>query len=318
MFFYSGGADRLPAVDFVTPVPVDPAGSVGPTKAQASGPLWRRTSPGLYVPAAVDRTVPEQRIVEAVGHLAQGGGLTGWAVMRLCGCRYFDGRTADGRSVPVRLQMGPHNGRRKRPGIELRYDAVGSMTEIRGLPCTPPCWAVFDEARAAKGVAGATVVLDMALRTGFVGLEEMTVFVADRRGCSGVPLVREALALADLHAASPQESRLRLVWQLELGLPRPLVNVAVFSKDGRLLGHPDLLDVAAGLAVEYDGEDHRDARRHSDDVDREAAFREAGIEVTRVTSRDLGNRPALRRRLLAARSRARFEPVERRRWTLSP
>jgi hypothetical protein len=177
---------------------------------------------------------------------------------------------------------------------------------------------VFDEMRAAGDLVGATVVLDMAVRARFVGLDEMAAFAGERRGCTGVQLLRDALLLADQHSASPQETRLRLVWQLVLGLPRPWVNVAVFSREGRLLGYPDLLDEEAGLVIEYDGEDHRDARRHSDDVDREASFRAVGLEVTRVTSRDLRNVQALGRRLTTARSRARFEAVERRRWTLDP
>ena len=34
----------------------------------------------------------------------------------------------------------------------------------------------------------------------------------------------------------------------------------VFDVDGNLLGYPDLLDVEAGIAVEYDGDDHRRLR----------------------------------------------------------
>jgi hypothetical protein len=44
----------VPPVNLVRPVPVDPTGARGPTKAQAAGPRWRRTSKGLHVPAYVD------------------------------------------------------------------------------------------------------------------------------------------------------------------------------------------------------------------------------------------------------------------------
>ena len=40
-------------------------GTSGPTPKQARGRGWRRTSRGLYVPADVDGSNPEQRIVEA-------------------------------------------------------------------------------------------------------------------------------------------------------------------------------------------------------------------------------------------------------------
>jgi hypothetical protein len=137
-------------------------------------------------------------------------------------------------------------------------------------------------------------------------------------GVPGVPQVRAALVLADEDSASPPETRLRMVWQLDAGLPRPLVNQPVFDRDGRLVGYPDLLDVEAGLAIEYDGEDHRRASRHSADVDREARFREVGLEVTRATGRDLHERDALVARLLAARARAPFTEPGRRRWTTTP
>src|SRR3712207_878710 len=114
---------------------------------------------------------------------------------------------------------------------------------------------------------------------------------------------------ADEDSASPQETRLRLVWLLDARLPRPLVNQPVFSLDGVLLGYPDLLDKEAGLVVEYDGEDHRASTRHSHDVDREAGFREHGLEVTRVTGGDFRRTDALVQRLHRARRRAGFEPV---------
>jgi hypothetical protein len=89
----------------------------------------------------------------------------------------------------------------------------------------------------------------------------------------------------------------------------------VFDLQGRLLGYPDLLDVASGLVAEYDGADHRRAARHSADVGREARFRAHGLEVTRITGPDLLVPGLVRARLLEARSRARWEQEAARRWT---
>jgi hypothetical protein len=83
---------------------------------------------------------------------------------------------------------------------------------------------------------------------------------------------------------------------------------------GRLLGVADLLDDEAGLAVEFDGEDHRSKDQHTRDVRKEDAFRRVGIEVVRLTGTDLHDRPLVVDRLLAGRARARFEPHEVRRW----
>jgi hypothetical protein len=240
--------------------------------------------------------------------------------MRWAGARYLDGLAFDGSTpYPVGLQIGPGNGRRSRPGVRFRFNTLPAREVYDdGLLCVPMAHAVFDEIRHSPDIVTATVALDMALESGLVTLAEMEEYVVGQVGVAGVPLARQALELADQHSASPQETRLRLVWTIILGWGRPLVNVAVFDLNGRLLGFPDLLDEEAGLVVEYDGSDHRSAERHSADVDREAAFRAVGLEVTRVTGRDMWDRFALARRLHAARQRAPFEPPDRRRWTTKP
>ncbi len=135
-------------------------------------------------------------------------------------------------------------------------------------------------------------------------------------GVRGVPLVRAALRLASEDSRSPGETRTRLVWVLDAGLPPPLVNRPVFDRRGNLLGIADLLDTEAGVVGEYDGADHRAALRHSKDVDREARLRDVGLEVFRVTGPDLRDPARLVRRMLGARRRARWLPVGRRAWTL--
>ena len=158
----------------------------------------------------------------------------------------------------------------------------------------------------------------MALAARILDLTTLQDLVRSRswRGTRGACQVRAALALASPRSASPPETRLRLVWVLDAGLPPPLVNVAVYDRRGHLLGIPDLLDPVAGLAVEYDGDDHRDPARHSDDVDREARFRSVRLEVTRVTGRDLRRTPELVQRLHTARKRALFLPDTSRPWVL--
>ena len=46
---------------------------------------------------------------------------------------------------------------------------------------------------------------------------------------------------------------MRMLYVLDLGFASPKVNVPVFSLAGQFLGAPDMLDVEAGLAMEYDG-----------------------------------------------------------------
>ena len=84
---------------------------------------------------------------------------------------------------------------------------------------------------------------------------------------------------------------------IEAGFPEPLLNVRIFDEEGVLLGHPDLFDLEAALAIEFDGADHRDRAQHRRDNIREEKFEDAGVTVVRTDSLDL--RPVHRRATLA-------------------
>ncbi|WP_235734909.1 hypothetical protein [Nocardioides alcanivorans] len=81
---------RLRRPQFVAAVPVDPSGTVGPTRGQARGRQWRRTAAGLCVPTAAVFDQPAQRIVEASALAGPIGGVTGWASLHLAGARWFE------------------------------------------------------------------------------------------------------------------------------------------------------------------------------------------------------------------------------------
>lgn len=307
------------------PVPVDPSGTRGPTRSQAQragrpGSAWRRTGLGLYVPSAVDADLPEQRVVEAAGLLPRGGAATGWASLRLHRATFFDGLAADGVTrQPVPL-ITP-TGRRACAGVRWLQDRLLEHEVVirHGVRITVPERAAYDAMRLADDVRGAVVALDMAMAAELTSIQRMRVYVDARPRWAGAPLARSALDLADEHSRSPAEAQMRLVWMVDAGLPRPLVNQEVFSsRDGRLLGVADLLDVAAGVIGEYDGADHAGARRRSGDARREDRLRDHGLEVFRVTGFDLRDPAAVVRRMLAARERARWEPPRARAWTITP
>jgi hypothetical protein len=255
--------------------------------------------------------------VEAAALLPPSGAVTGWAALHLRGAAFLDGRRYGGLR-PVALTIGPGQGRRKRDGIRFLEDRLGPVEWVFGIPCTAPLRALLDELRLSDDVREAVVAMEMAAAAWLATVDQMREFVEGHSGWDGVPQARQALDLAADGADSPQEVRYRMVWELDAGLPRPLVNQPVFDRRGRLLGYPDLLDPVAGLVGEYDGDDHRRAARHSSDVGRESRFRDVGLEVTRATGADVRDRLALAARIRAARARARFEPPETRRWTLTP
>lgn len=306
---------RRPA-PVVIPVPVDPTGRRGPTRGAARGRLWRRTSYGYYVPACVDGTVPEQRVAEAVPLLAPGGVVTGWGALRMMGVGFLDGRAADGRTLqPVTLTQGRGAPRVSPPGVRSRQDQVGEAVRIAGVPVHRPPRALVDEMRLAHCLDHAVVAADAVRAAHLASPADIEATLDACRSWEGIDRARRAWALSADGVDSPPETRLRLLCR-EVGLPHLLVNKPVFSRGGRLLGFPDLLDVEAGLALEYDGADHRKVTRQRRDNVREEGLRAHGLEVLRVTSLDLLQPEALSRRLLGVRARCPFLPHERRRWTL--
>jgi hypothetical protein len=304
----------------VVPVPVDATGRHGPTKGQARGPRWRRTSHGLYVPAGVDGTIPEQRIVEAAAALPEVGGVTGWAGLRWAGGWWFEGRTGDGAdNRPVPLAVGFHD-IRPQTGIEVTQEHLDlqEMTALDGLPMTTVQRSLGFEMRYAGNLRNAVVAFCMAAYSDLVSIEEMNAFFDRHRGWDGIRLVRAAMALAEENCWSPQEVRMLLVWLLDACLPPPLCNRPVFDRSGRHVGTPDLLDVEAGLVGEYDGPLHLQGGQRRKDRDREEAFRGVGLEYFTVLTGDLGDRARTAERMRRARSRARFEAESRRAWTIEP
>jgi hypothetical protein len=303
----------------VAPVPVDPTGKNGPTKRQAAGARYRQTSSGLYVPADVDPTVVEQRIFEQGHRIRSYGAVTGWAALRWYGARYFDGLSTRGELLPVPLVVG--NSPLQPDGrvhIDRSHLAQTERVQVGGIWVTTVQRALFDHMRYCRTVREAVVAMDMAAAAKLISVRLMSLYILQRTAWTGVPLVRHALALASNESRSPQETRMRLVWVLDAGLATPRCNAPVFSRDGRFLGIPDLIDPETGALGEYDGVDHRSQERHRADVAREQLFRAHGLEPFAVVGGDLGDRQLVVRRMLDARARAMAVPADRRQWTLAP
>jgi hypothetical protein len=271
------------------------------------------------VPADVDSTVVEQRILEQSMLLPSFGAVTGWASCRLRRAAFFDGLLPDGPTqIPVPLLIGPLGQLRPHEGVRLSRERLlhSEIVVVHGIRCARLDRALFDEMRRVEDLREAVVAMDMMAAAELLSLRQMRDYVLEHPGWTGVPGVREALDLASEHSRSPNETRLRLIWQLDAGLPPPLINQPVFTRAGRLIGYPDLFDPVAGVVGEYDGAEHRRAARHSKDVAREEDFRRAGLEYFKVTGPDLRNVSLIVSRMHSTRSRALWLPPERRAWTL--
>lgn len=189
---------------------------------------------------------------------------------------------------------------------------------VCGIPCTTVRRATFDEMRRLQDPREATVGMDMAAAALLVSVSRMREYAAARTSWRRSTVVSEALDLSSEDSRSPNETRMRLIWHLEAGFPRPWVNRSIWDLSGRLLGTADLLDEAAGVVGEFDGADHRRAGRHSSDVAREHRMRRAGLEVFRVTGPDLPRRDMVADRMAYHRSCGLWLPPEKRAWTVTP
>ena len=231
----------------------------------------------------------------------------------------FDGTKANGGELPVPLLVGNNP---LQPDKRVHIDRCQIAPTER--VCTGGIWittvqrALFDVMRYSANVRDAVVAMDMTAAARLISVSLMSLYVVERSGWTGVPLVREALALATNESRSPQESRMRLVWVIDAGLAPPLCNVPDLRSLGSTAGGPDLFDPIAGVAGEYDGVDHKSQERHRADVAREGLLRRHGLECFTVVGGDLTDRTLVVKRMHETRDRALFQSSEARSWTLVP
>lgn len=299
------------------PVRRDPRGVHGPTPKIARGDLWRASGHGDYVPARIERSV-DQRIVEAAITLPDYGGVTGWASLRWQRARWFEG-LKDGvveRPVPL-VTAGNHI--RAQPGISVSKERLDprDLIVVDTVPLTTAVRSAWFEMRYAANDRDAAVALSMAAYSDLVSVGELADYAREHPGWTGAPRCRGAIPLAFENAWSPREVDVALVWMVMADLPRPLLNAPVFDQQGHHLGTPDLLDVEAGLIVQYDGRTHLELQSRAKDVLGEEVYRRHGLECLTVLGPHLQDRSALAARLVEARQRARFEAGSTRTWTVA-
>lgn len=280
---------------------------------------WTRPHRGVLTWGALDLAAPLTRI-QAAAEAEPDVPLGTWAAAYLHGATALDGTELDGQShQPVVFCPGATGRRRPRPGlVPLRSTvAADDVIDVRGIPVTSPLRTAFDLGRTAPDLDTAVADLDALLRATGLPVVALAEYTRQRPRWKGVPLLRAALPLLDPRARSRPESRMRVVWVRDAGLPRPEVNVPVHGlPDGWLLGLPDLLDPATGLVGEYDGAGHRTPEQHGADNIREETFERHGLTVVRAVWRDVLTRNGLARRLRSGYEEARH--ARRRAWYVPP
>ncbi|MGV0793629.1 hypothetical protein [Mycolicibacterium sp. XJ1819] len=195
------------------------------SKAIASGALsrgalrWNYTA--LHPDVYVRKDQPKDLSVYAAAAwlwTGRRGIVAGRAAAYLHGVTWIDD------TVPVEL-IARH--RRARSGVVIRQERIAAdeVTAIARLPVTSPARTALDLSRHLPRDEAVAHIDALAAVTG-VTARQVAVLVERYRGARGIPAAREATALMDGGAQSPQESRLRLQL-IDAGLPKPCTNIVV-------------------------------------------------------------------------------------------
>ena len=179
--------------------------------------------------------------------------------------------------------------RRRRDGITSHLAVAQPVMTVRGIPVSTPVHLFIDLA-SCLGLVDLVVLGDAIVRRNLASPEQIIEACASWDG----RYAREARRAAG-HVRgkvdSAMESRLRMLIMLA-ALPEPEVNRSLHDDSGRLvcrldLSYPDLL-----VAVEYDGQQHReDLGQWDKDIDRGEWLARRGWRLLPVISRGIYRRP---------------------------
>lgn len=268
------------------------------------------------VPSGVPVT-SHQRILEASAVLGEDEAVTGWAALDWQHARWFDGTLGGVEPRDVPLVARRHLSTQAGFCVSQEFLHPDEIVWVDGVPLTTPVRSVAFEMRRAAGLGEAVVALDMACYSDLVSIAEVAAYVAELGPVTGIQQARDAVAEADENSWSPRESQMRGVWTRRAGLPKPRCNAPVFTLDGQHVGTPDMVDPGLGLLGLYNGRDHLTLVGASADRDKEAAYRDLGLEPVTMLATDWTDLDGFTERLHQAARRARAR-VGVRGWTLRP
>ena len=257
------------------------------TKAMLRGPSWRRLLPDTYVHVDGYREDDHRMWCDAVAlTLPPGAAIAGLSAAYLWGVDLLP------RMSPVSVLL-PEGARlRPQPQVTAGRSALSpqDVTRFAGLPVTTPVRTAFDLGRRPPRTE-AVVAVDALLNRRLVKPAALAGYLDAHRGWPGVALLREVLTLAEPLSESPMETRLRILL-VEAGAPPLTAQHDVHDARGRFLGRVDLAYPRWRIALEYEGDHHRERGHFQRDVARLNALRAAGWIVLRFTADDVLRHPA--------------------------
>jgi hypothetical protein len=252
------------------------------SEALASGALtrydlrrhYRRVLPDVYGPRRGVLSLPE-RTTAAWLWSQREGVVSGLAASAALGAKWVDVDTA--------IEL---NWANNRPpiGVVTRRDSLldGEVALLQGMAVTTADRTAFD--LALRGSVGQAVArLDALARATHFKAEDVQAVAMRHPHVRGLRRVDRALDLVDAGAESPKETWLRLLL-IDAGFPRPQTQIPVLGPDGYPLYYLDMGWEDMVIAVEYDGDDHRERPRWGRDIVRSEYIAHLGWTHIRVVA----------------------------------
>jgi hypothetical protein len=240
---------------------------------------FRPLYPDVYLRDGVVPTL-SQRTMAAWLWTRRRGVVAGLAASALHGARWVPD------DAPVELIWA---NARSPAGITTRRArlAAGETQSVAGLLVTTPERTAFDMGRLIRGDEAVERLDALGNATRFKA--SSVAKLARRHGGSpGLPRLLTALNLYDAGAQSPKESWLRLL-VVRAGFPRPRTQIPVFDDFGTARYFLDMGWEDSRIAVEYDGDHHRERATFGNDIVRSEFIAYRGWTHIRVVA---GTHPA--------------------------
>lgn len=154
-----------------------------------------------------------------------------------------------------------------------------------GMLCTTAA-RTFCDLASLLSLAELVAAGDFILRTGLASTDELADAAQHHAARRGRDRLLRALALLDPRAESPKESELRVVL-LDHRFPAADLQHVVRDARGGFVARVDLAYPALKIAIEYEGDHHRDRRQWRRDLARRRRLEALGWTYLTVTQDDL-------------------------------
>lgn len=232
--------------------------------------------PGVYAEAGVPLTARD-RAKAAWLWSKRRGILAGRSAAAMHGSKWLDA------SLPAEIL---YNNRHAPPGVRTWADAVedDEITMIDGIPVTSPARTALDMA-CRYPLNTAVTAIDALANAARLKSADIEMMAERHRGRRGIPHARKVLELVDPGAESPKETWLRLL-VIRNGYRKPTTQIPVYDEYGVLVAVLDMGWEDMKLALDYEGEHHRNPVRFNKDIRRHDAVTQLGWTDIRVTSLD--------------------------------